>query len=79
VPDLIKCLCYIQKGCRAILVRFDCFVNLVHYSLYLLNGVDKSQVGDQVELVGLQLWGEVCCGEVSRRLFKRVWRRLIWR
>jgi hypothetical protein len=37
VPDFIKCLGYIQKGCRAILFGFDCFVNLVHYSVCLLN------------------------------------------
>jgi hypothetical protein len=35
----------------------------------LLKGVDESQIGGQVGLVGFQLWGEVC-GEVSPRLWR---------
>jgi hypothetical protein len=44
VPDFIKCLRYIQKGCRTILFGFDCFVNLVHYSVCLFNVVGESQI-----------------------------------
>jgi hypothetical protein len=51
------------------LVFFNCFVNLVHYSVCLLD-VDESQIGGQVGLVGFQLRGEVCGGEVSRRLWR---------
>jgi hypothetical protein len=31
---------------------------------------DENQTGDQVELVGVQLWGEVCGAEVSQRLWR---------
>jgi hypothetical protein len=69
VPDFIKCLEYIQKGCIAILFGFDCFVNLVHYSVCLLNVIGESQIDSHVGLVGFQLWGEVC-GEVCQRLWR---------